>query len=683
MEMKKTVITFIIILICITLVSGVSTAYFDKVYNFVKDDKKVRLQLFENKENITFIPRENISVNKISRKGVLTLEKNHKYFIKVQKNFNTFWRIQVLATHNSKKITEIKKQLINMGYKNIIVNNKKDWYRIQLGNYYSRKKVEQIKTDLKEAGWPTWIKSYKIAGENESMLICSSEGKKLVQGRYLFFDGSLVIEGRSYPGSFEVLFDQNNITVFNTISFKTSLQGVLTDKLSNKQVSNKKEYFSLLKAQAVACRSYLLSQILKNQKGYLDLDYYQGLSNSNNLVRIAVIATRGEILQHKNNILDSLDLPVTGANTEKTYQDILVSFYPNTVLEDLSGVLKQKLNVNAVVKSGLRYQEINQLTWSGPRLITLLDLNLNKTGFQVVPFLSQNKVTGFEYLSKKVQKTSALAGINGGFFSSRGQPLGLLMINRQIVTAPIYNRTVVGITSDNEVMIDRVNWQGLINDEIKVDGINQSAVKDGIILYNKYYGKTTPELKANQLVIIVKKEEIISIKQKKVNNSGGIIIPEHGFVIMAAGKSRQELSHFHQSSKISFENKFSPDWNSKDIVSVLGAGPKLITDGKIDITAREEQFQIDITEGRAPRSALGLTDNNHLLMVTVDGRQPELSIGMSLEELAEFMKDYSVVEAMNLDGGNSAQMVIRSFTVNNPSQTRLVANGLLIKNAGN
>jgi len=59
-----------------------------------------------------------------------------------------------------------------------------------------------------------------------------------------------------------------------------------------------------------------------------------------------------------------------------------------------------------------------------------------------------------------------------------------------------------------------------------------------------------------------------------------------------------------------------------------------------------------------PRTAIGYTDDQKLLLVTVDGRQPGVSEGMPLDELADFMIKLGAVEAINLDGGGSTTLAI-------------------------
>jgi hypothetical protein len=59
-----------------------------------------------------------------------------------------------------------------------------------------------------------------------------------------------------------------------------------------------------------------------------------------------------------------------------------------------------------------------------------------------------------------------------------------------------------------------------------------------------------------------------------------------------------------------------------------------------------------------PRTAAGVASGNRLILMTVDGRQPGLSEGVSTIELANLLLGYGVTDAINLDGGGSTTMAI-------------------------
>jgi len=77
------------------------------------------------------------------------------------------------------------------------------------------------------------------------------------------------------------------------------------------------------------------------------------------------------------------------------------------------------------------------------------------------------------------------------------------------------------------------------------------------------------------------------------------------------------------------------------------------------------QFDSDITDGRHPRAAIGISDRD-LYLVTCDGRRTGVDAGLTLDELAAFMLALGCRDAMNLDGGGSTTHVHRGHLLNRP-----------------
>ena len=80
---------------------------------------------------------------------------------------------------------------------------------------------------------------------------------------------------------------------------------------------------------------------------------------------------------------------------------------------------------------------------------------------------------------------------------------------------------------------------------------------------------------------------------------------------------------------------------------------------------------------RHPRTAAALTEDNHLILLVVDGRRPGIAEGMSAYELTSFIeKHFHPKQAMNLDGGGSTAMCVKGMgqtgtdVVNYPSKAR-------------
>jgi Phosphodiester glycosidase len=106
---------------------------------------------------------------------------------------------------------------------------------------------------------------------------------------------------------------------------------------------------------------------------------------------------------------------------------------------------------------------------------------------------------------------------------------------------------------------------------------------------------------------------------------------------------------------------------------LVQAGPLLVAGGRslIDgsdpegFSAGAAQFDSDITVGRYPRCALGVSETE-LLAVCCDGRRSGVDGGLDLGELARLMISFGARDAINLDGGGSATLVHRGHLLNRP-----------------
>ena len=102
-----------------------------------------------------------------------------------------------------------------------------------------------------------------------------------------------------------------------------------------------------------------------------------------------------------------------------------------------------------------------------------------------------------------------------------------------------------------------------------------------------------------------------------------------------------------------------------DVKEALHAGPVLVNNGEIFVSVEEEVFFNSPVSGIQPRSAIGYTKDNFLILLVVDGRQAN-SRGVYLEELALIMRDLGCIEALNLDGGGSSVLLVNGNLINRP-----------------
>jgi hypothetical protein len=108
------------------------------------------------------------------------------------------------------------------------------------------------------------------------------------------------------------------------------------------------------------------------------------------------------------------------------------------------------------------------------------------------------------------------------------------------------------------------------------------------------------------------------------------------------------------------------------VFDAVGGDPILLLDGA--------QTPVCVSCARQPRTAIGVTATGQILLVVIDGRRPGWSRGATLGELRAILRDLGAVDALNLDGGGSSEMVVDGEVVNRPSdgRERRITNAVLI-----
>lgn len=149
-------------------------------------------------------------------------------------------------------------------------------------------------------------------------------------------------------------------------------------------------------------------------------------------------------------------------------------------------------------------------------------------------------------------------------------------------------------------------------------------------------------------------------------------VQENGYVLkngvlyrQTATKNRQDLVIYKDGSFgiINEEQISATDLLDNGAYNILSFGPGLVDNGEIIVSTNTEVAK---AMANNPRTAIGKIDDLHYVFVVSDGRTNE-SKGLSLYELAGFMKNLGVETAYNLDGGGSSAMYFNGNLVNKPT----------------
>lgn len=108
-------------------------------------------------------------------------------------------------------------------------------------------------------------------------------------------------------------------------------------------------------------------------------------------------------------------------------------------------------------------------------------------------------------------------------------------------------------------------------------------------------------------------------------------------------------------------------WKWWRMKTAIGGGPVLVQEGRVNITYQEEQMFVNGSADLHPRTAMGYTKKNKLIILVIQGRAPGQAEGATLSEEAKILTDLNCYEALNLDGGGSSCMLVNGKETIKPS----------------
>lgn len=348
---------------------------------------------------------------------------------------------------------------------------------------------------------------------------------------------------------------------------------------------------------------------------------------------------------------------------------------------------------------GVVYHKIHLL--EGPWWIHVVELDLPRAwaaGVRLRTAMAHSERGG-------VQKTSslaagALAAINGDFLytSKTSHTAGLQIHAGRLIRTP-QRRSAFAITEAGAPLIAVYQLElGLLTsggEELRAQGFNREPGREELVVYNHHAQVWHDSVRAalgfllqglGGVSII---NDTVTARVQQVRRRAWPLFLEPDQWLLAAGAEYGAAGRIAPGDTVRLYCRLPP---ARDrLVEAIGGGPRILRDGAVSVEVEKERLSRTFADERHPRTAIGYSQNGQVLyLVAVDGRQPGYSVGMSLQELAEFMRtrlaDFSLAkenayQGLNLDGGGSTTMVIGAQVVNSPSDPtgeRPVANALLV-----
>lgn len=354
-----------------------------------------------------------------------------------------------------------------------------------------------------------------------------------------------------------------------------------------------------------------------------------------------------------------------------------------------------------------------------PLILSLLKVDLKRKGVRIAAGQANGLVSlkepdeGRQTVSEIATRERATAAINADFFPYTGDPLGLEIRHGELLSESMDYRVCMGISKGSvkfAVLTTIGSWSSG-SMEGRLQGINRLPGASEVTLLTPAFSCETPIPREMDLIPLTSmnlpvkvSKEVSGVAEERISLRTGDRLSQcdKNCAYLAIGlKATTPLRDFTSGEKISILFDLTPTgdppaigkyesaspaigeshsivWN--DIQEAVSGGPWLVKEGKLFIDGEAEKMnRLSFVEMRHPRTAVGVTSNRQLLLVTADGRS-KWSRGASLQEMAKIMLRLGAVNAINLDGGGSTTMVVKNQVINAPSdgKERPVANSLLV-----
>jgi exopolysaccharide biosynthesis protein len=304
---------------------------------------------------------------------------------------------------------------------------------------------------------------------------------------------------------------------------------------------------------------------------------------------------------------------------------------------------------------GITYGQYGMTLAQIPRAVSLLLVNPNEPTLRFDTAIAEDHVISHgERTSQLADRTGAVAGVNGDYFDigRTYEPQGLLISHGVIVRGPT-DREALIVDKHNHVTFADFQMRGDAVDgtrRYRITQVNSWPLEDTTVITPAYGSDLKP---ADGVVF----DSLVEIgdHRYRVTASAPADAPIPAQLGIAFGpKAARPLPNVGDTLTIHYD--LEP--HVADAVAGIGGGPLLLENG-----AWFEDPKAPAVAERDVRwavVALGTLSDGNLLLVTVDARHPDRSMGMTRPEFGDLLQSFGVTDAMALDSGGSVTMVSRA-----------------------
>lgn len=287
-----------------------------------------------------------------------------------------------------------------------------------------------------------------------------------------------------------------------------------------------------------------------------------------------------------------------------------------------------------------------------------------------------------------------VAAINGDFYQRdrayAGAARGLQVEDGELLCGPgskvSFWIDVTGEThAENVASQFQVTWPDNSNTAFRLNG---ERPYNGVELYTPAIGRSTRTSGGIELILEraeagawlpLRLGKTYAATVREIRDRGDTVMTPGALVLSIGPGAMRRIAPLQVGASLKISTMTTPALHG--VKTAISGGPVLVRNGRrqrVDANGPENYESSSMFE-RHPRAAIGWNER-YFFFVEVDGRQRNLSVGMTLDELGSFLVGLGCQEALNFDGGGSATLWYKGDVRNSPCDRaeREIANCLVV-----
>lgn len=326
---------------------------------------------------------------------------------------------------------------------------------------------------------------------------------------------------------------------------------------------------------------------------------------------------------------------------------------------------------------------------SVPYNVSVLEVDLKNPYVRIETVKGGDVLTGLETVSSMAARNNysghtVVGAVNGDLYGS--VPINTQVEKGEILLRPSHESTI-GFDTSNNISMSIVSYSGTLaagDSSYSIGGINEARNTNELVLYNDFMGSSTgtnqygTEAAVHPVASWVVNDTVECVVDSVVQGVGNMKIASGGAVLSGHGTASTFLvDNVHAGDAVKIFLSLSP--SLRRLTEMMGGYPRIVYNGTNYAATGTAQEGAPDPLNPNPRTGIGFSaDSSKLFLVTLDGRNSPLTLGMTLDQFADLMIQLGVYNGMNLDGGGSTTMVVQDSVVNYIPAERAVSNGIMV-----